>query len=479
MKKRYTLFGILVLLAFGFYACDSDDDEILIEGLVTEQSSGNAVEGAIVQVTDPPEFTNEFSRTDSAGRFSLGGFDVADVTDVTLEASASGFDPLVRTARVAPGDVVRNFDFRLPAEGQGGDDDDPGGGDTNVEGPPTGAAAIILENITNAEIRVQGTGGIVSSQLTFVVQDSAGRALDTDGAVDVAFSIISGPDGGEQVIPDVVTTNAEGRAVTSVFSGDSSGVVRLRAEVVRTDIDLTIRSEPILIAIGGGFPDPNRFFVAPENFNLEGFGVVPGQQGGNFRYGLTASVSDLHGNPVQEGTAVDFRTELAGNVDVSATTDEEGLATVSLRADGSTPTTHPRGVGFFTVIATTVDGDNNRISRSIDLLFSTRFANISVLDAVNVPANGAQTVNYTITDQNGNPMAAGSSVQVTSTEGIAVTGGGFDLPDCLPDVSPAQGCTSFSVSLSDDDPDTNNEASAAITIRIETPNGNITEVTTQ
>lgn len=478
MKKRYTLFGMLVLLAFGFYACNGDDDEILIEGQVLEQISGNAVEGAIVQVTDPPALANEFSRTDSTGRFSLGGFDVGDVADVSLEASASGFDPLVRTVRVAPGDVVRNFDFELIAEGQGGGDDD-GGGDTNVEGPPEGAAAIILEEVTNPEIRVQGTGGIVSSELTFVVQDSAGRALDTDGAVDVSFSIISGPGGGEQVIPEQVTTNAQGRAVTTVFSGDSSGVVRLRAEVVRTDISLTIRSEPILIAIGGGFPDPNRFFVAPENFNLEGFGVIPGDGGNNFRYTVTASVSDLHGNPVQEGTAVDFRTELAGNIEVSATTDEEGLASVSLRADGSQPTTHPRGVGFFTVIATTVDGDNNRISRSIDMLFSTRFANITVLDAINVPANGAQTVNYTITDENGNPMAAGSEVTVTSTEGIAVTGGGFTLPDCLPDVSPAQGCTSFAVSLSDDDPDTNNEASAGITISIETPNGNITELTTQ
>jgi len=470
MKKRSILFGILILV-FGFYACDDSDDEILVEGQVTEQTSGNAIQGAIVQVTNPAEFSSEFSRTDSTGRFSLGGFEVTDVTDISLEASASGFQPIVKDVRVAPGDIVRNFNFDLLAEGEddsGGDDD---GGDTNVEGPPEGAAAIILEEVTNPEIRVQGTGGIVSSQLTFVVQDSAGRPLDTDGAVDVLFSIISGPGGGEQIIPDVVTTNAHGRAVTNLFSGDSSGVVRMRAEVNRADIGLTIRSEPILIAIGGGFPDPDRFFVAPENFNLEGFGVIPGEGSDRFRYSVTASVSDLHGNPVQEGTAVDFRTELAGNIGVSSVTDVEGLASVSLRADGSTPTTHPNGIGFFRVIATTVDADNNRISKSIDLLFTTRFANISISEPVNIPANGSQTISYTIEDKNGNPMAAGSEISVTSSAGIEVVGGNFTLGDFL---APGPGATEFSVTLTDTDDETNNEESAEITITITTPNGNET-----
>lgn len=475
MRRTFFSLSTVLLISLLFGACDSKDENAIISGGVTESASGNAIQGAIVEITEPAEFSGEYSQTDSLGNYSIGGISISDITELNLTASATDFENKVRTIRIVSGDEIRNFDFQLTKEGGSDDDgsDDDGGGE-GVTGDPKGAAAIILDNVSNEEIRVQGTGGKVSSQLTFVVQDSAGRVLNTAGAVDVKFSIISGPSGGEQVIPDIVKTNSKGIAVTNIFSGDSSGVVRIRASVERNDVGLTIASEPILIAISGGFPNKDRFFIAPENYNLEGYGFTSAQGGSQYRYTVTASLGDLHGNPVQEGTAVGFKTEKAGNISGSSVTDTEGLASVSLRADGSTPTTHPRGPGFFTVIAHTYDENNNRIEKELDLLFSTRFAKITINDAINIPPNGAQTVSYSITDKNGNPMAAGSEVSVTASQGIDVIGGSFNLPDCLPDVDSAPGCTDFSVTLTDSDDETNNEASADIKIKITTPNGNET-----
>ena len=58
--------------------------------------------------------------------------------------------------------------------------------------------------MTEEVINIQGTGGKVNSAFTFEVQDSAGRTLDLDNQIEVNFSILVGPDGGEGLLPNLL-----------------------------------------------------------------------------------------------------------------------------------------------------------------------------------------------------------------------------------------------------------------------------------
>ncbi|MEX2605651.1 MAG: carboxypeptidase regulatory-like domain-containing protein [Gracilimonas sp.] len=465
MKKlSLLLFSVFAISLVFVSSCQQDDDDVLIEGGVTEQQSGDPIENATVQITSPQQYSDVFSRTDAQGLYSLSGIDVSEVTDLVITASASDYVETSRNLKVTPNDVVSNFDFELAIEGS----DDPGSGDDDddtVTGESAGAARLQLLNVSEEFINVRGTGGVENATFTFVVLDSAGRAINLDNAVEVQFNMIKNPGGGEVILPDRVETNAQGRVVGNLSSGDSSGVVRLEALIERQDVGLTIRSNPILIAIQSGFPAPDRFYIAPTNYNVEGYGIVPGEGSSDYNYIVTASVGDKHGNPVKSGTAVDFRTELGGIIEGSSLTDENGRASVILRPDGSTPTSSPLGVGFIKVLAKTVDENNDYVRQELDMLFSTKHANISISpQSVDIPANGSQTFSYTVTDLNGNPMAAGTQISVEVANGLEATGDvGFNLGDFI---NTGPGSTEFGFTVSDTDDENSNEVGTSITIRV-------------
>ncbi len=472
--KKYHLLSLILLSAFAIVSCESNNNEdAIVAGLVQDSSTGDAIPNATVSITSPTELS-DFGRTDENGNYQIDGINVNDATQVTLSASATDFNPVERTITLTPGATENNVDFELTPEGT--DDDDGNGGDDQVSGEPEGAAAIILESLSSEFINIRQTGGNISSRFTFSVVDSAGRAIDTDGAVDVNFSILKGPGGGETLIPSTVRTNADGQVVTSLFSGDSAGVVRVRAEITRADIGLTIQSDPILVAIHGGFPAPDRFFVASENINLEGFGIVASGQS-VIDYPIIASVGDKFGNPVKQGTAVDFRTIGAGIIEGSALTDAFGAATVQLRPDGSKPTSDPDGPGFFTVRARTVDENNDFITQDLKLLFTSPQALISVNpNSVNIPANGSQTFSYTVTDINGNPMAAGTDINISVANGLTAVGDvGFSLGDFT---TPGAGSTQFGFTVSDTDDENSDQVGTSITISVRSPQTNSTTTLT-
>lgn len=476
MKKYHLLSLLLLFLFVTINSCDTDnaDDDVIITGQVSDSDSGDPILGATVEIQSPVELS-DFVKTDSIGNYQFTGISIDEVTDITLTASSANFGDASQTLRVAPSDVLNNIDFELtPNDSQG--PDDPGGDE--VSGDPEGAAAIILERISAESINIRQTGGQVSSTFTFVVQDSAGRAINTEGAVNVEFSILKGPGGGETVIPSSVTTNAAGQAVTSLFSGDSAGVVRVRALIDRSDVGLTIVSEPILVAINGGFPAPDRFFIASSNTNIEGFGLISGNNS-SLEYDIVASVGDKFGNPVKRGTAVDFRTLGAGIIEGSALTNEFGTATVKLRPDGSRPTSDPQGTGFFTVKAKTVDENNDFVNQDLKLLFTTSQALISINpNSVNIPADGAQSFTYTVTDLNGNPMSAGSDIGVSVATGLEASGDvGFSLGDFT---APGAGSTEFGFTVSDTDDENADVIGTSITITVTSAGtGSTTSLTIQ
>src|SRR5690554_2813381 len=185
------------LLVFGFMlilSCKpSSSDDAIIQGQVTDATTGNLISGANVEI-DTPQELRKFVKTDSTGSYTLSGIDISEVTEVIITASAATFRSNSETLRLAPKDVIKNLNFKLlPNEDDtgGGSDENPG----QVSGPSTGAAVLILESVQRETIDIKETGGIVNSAFTFQVQDSSGRALDLSNAVNVEFEVLTGPGG--------------------------------------------------------------------------------------------------------------------------------------------------------------------------------------------------------------------------------------------------------------------------------------------
>ena len=468
MRKISLLLLTALFISLG---CTTNDDElVVIQGAVTDAQTGNSITNATVQITSPAEFNDRFTRTDSVGQYTFGNIEVSELTTVSISASATNYTAQSRSVQIASGDNVTNFDFELTpdSDDSGGD----GGGGNNgggVSGPSAGAAAIILSGITEQSINIAETGGIVNTSFTFQVQDSSGRNLDLNNSEEVEFSIISGPGGGEGITPITATTNANGTVTSNLYSGNLAGVVQIQAEIEREDIGLTIRSRPVAITIHGGFPDLDHFSIAADNYNFEGWSI-----NGN-RNSLTVILGDQFGNPVKPGTAVYFTTT-GGIIQGSGqgNTDDDGQVSVDLISGDPRPTDAVPGSGgrdgYATVTATTINGNNQEISKDVVVLFSSSGATISANPTTfDLQPNGGASFTYTVTDINGNPMAAGTEISVSGGDGIEVTGdANFTLGNRL---FPGPGATEFSFSIRDTDEESNDPADLTLQITVTTPSG--------
>lgn len=479
--KILTLLSIigfgLILLFQGCGAAGTSDNAITISGEVSNATTGNPIRDAIVEITAPSSI-RQSTTSDSLGKFSFT-VEADSVFDVTIEASKQSFNPKTTSFRVAPGVDVTDLIIQLVSQESSGGDDDSGG----VGGEAAGAAALVLSNLTTNTINVSETGGTVNTAFTFLVQDSAGRTVERP--TDVQFSIIRGPGGGESITPLVATTNASGLVTSNLFSGDSSGTVRIEALIERPEVGLTIRSTPVLINIISGFPVLENFHVVPQVHNFEAFGFLSSQQTNI----ITASLGDLKHNPVAAGTAVYFWAEYGGNIGsslVEVATDHRGLAAVELRADGSTPGSspanrHPLGIGFIDVFARTVDVNNDYITRNTTVLFTTRPAVITVNPTTfNIGNGGGEAFTYTVHDLNGYSMAAGTNISVEVGSGLTVSGDvNIEMPDViftLPVTPPdtlIPGITQFSFAIADANPPpaVPEPANDVVTIVVTTPSG--------
>ncbi len=463
---RLCLFSFVILIAFLFQSCGEvfdkpggveTEETVTISGLVLDASSSQPIKNAFVEITSPSE-NQKSTTTDSTGAYSFTLQTIIS-TQVSIKASKQDFETVTKTITVTPGGDFTGVDLALPST-----DGDNGG----VGGDPKGAAAIVLTNAPLQAINIAETGDIVSAPFTFVVQDSAGRALDAESSVEVQFKIVSGPGGGESLVPAVATTDAQGKVTTTLFSGNKAGPVKIQASVERPEIGLTIVSSPVLIAIHGGFPDAEHFSISANKFNFEGYDI------NNRRNTITVVLGDKFSNPVKPGTVVYFETT-GGIIQGSATTDEDGIASVELISGDPRPSN-----GKATITATTVNGNNVRISKDIEIIFSTSHANISGPASFNIASQGGSTtIEYTVIDENGNPMAAGTTIKIEAGGGIELTGDASFILGDFRTAGPNK--TEFTVTIHDADPESRNANPADTTIKIivTTPSGSITTHTIQ
>jgi hypothetical protein len=319
------------------------------------------------------------------------------------------------------------------------------------------AASIYLYSQSAISIGVKESGALESAQIVFEVMDSSGVVINEDNAIDVSFRFGSTPNGGEYLYPSSVRTNALGRAAVSINTGTVAGVSEVIAEAV---VDgKPILSKPILIAIYGGFPTQDIFYVASDKLNYPYLGIV----GESINF--TAYAGDKYNNPVRPGTSVYF-TANYGIIGGSNQTDDAGTATVTLLTE-PWPTEDPNGPGFFTVTSRTVNENSNSISTSTTRLLSG--APIIGVDpsTFDIANGGSQSFNYTIEDIYGNPMSEGQTINVTIDSEFYDIAGATEVK--FPDTQ-SKSWTSFSFVAFDTDADT--AAVETITIKIATSGAN-------
>lgn len=194
-----------------------------------------------------------------------------------------------------------------------------------------GAIQFVSSNLTGTSIVLKGSGGLgrqEAAQLTFKVVDQNNNPL---AGVDVNFRATT-TTGGLSVQPAKGTTDASGLVKTTVSSGTIPTPVRVIAEATRNGITMSGLSDALTVTTG--FPIQKNMSLSPDNYNFEGL-----QYDGEIAK-ITVSMADQYGNPVSDGTTVNFVTEggAIGSSSQGACNTSNGACTVQLRSQNFRPT---------------------------------------------------------------------------------------------------------------------------------------------
>lgn len=161
-----------------------------------------------------------------------------------------------------------------------------------------------------AFIGVRGTQGPSASIVSFDVKDATGADVSDGFRFD--FEIVSGPNGGEELLIPFAATS-EGKVSTTLRTGTKPGPVLVRATYHE---DANVATTSSQIAIQSGLP-------VGEEFGLRTSANV---DGGNFDIGrqMCVSVADIYGNSVVDGTVVNVKTYNTGGFINEPTISTEG-----------------------------------------------------------------------------------------------------------------------------------------------------------
>ena len=163
-----------------------------------------------------------------------------------------------------------------------------------------GTVQFVNSSQSGTSIVLKGSGGqgrSESAQLTYRVVDQQGNGL---AGVDVDFSATTNT-GGLTVSPARATTDASGNVSTMVSSGTIPTPVRVLATATRNGTSMTGLSDALTVSTG--LPIQRSMSLSAEHHNIEG-GNIDGT-----RVAVTVRLADQYGNPVSNGTAVNFVTE--------------------------------------------------------------------------------------------------------------------------------------------------------------------------
>jgi len=163
-----------------------------------------------------------------------------------------------------------------------------------------GTIQFVSSNLSGSSIVLKGSGGqgrSESAQLTFRVVDNNNNGL---AGVDVDFTATTNT-GGLTVTPKRATTDASGNVSTQVSSGTIPTPVRVTATATRNGVPITGLSDALTVSTG--LPIQKSMSMSADRYNIEG-----GNYDGTVA-NITVRMADQYGNPVSDGTAINFVTE--------------------------------------------------------------------------------------------------------------------------------------------------------------------------
>ena len=244
---------------------------------------------------------------------------------------------------------------------------------------------------------VKHTGGIETANLYATGYDIFGNPVPE--GMNITFTILDGPDGGEFVGTDasateaIAVTNSQGIATVPIHSGTISGTIRIRAFAD------TVLSNATQVMVSAG---PPAYIVAGvDTCNVPWWYIV------NERNGVAAVVSDIYLNPVNDSTLVYFSCDEGTMKSHEVRTEElEGVAYTEWISGNNVATAD----GIVYVYAETAGG--TVACTTFFYNSSPYFTPWAVPDAFNLQADGLSTKDVTILalDENGNFMVDGTTI---------------------------------------------------------------------
>ena len=482
MRSQKWVWILAVVLMGLLSACEEDNQtasqgEAKIGGTVIDDATLAPLEGVSVRANSVA-LGSQTAVTNAQGYYEMT-FTLDSSATVELVFTKSGYNEKTETTTMESAQFLTlnvEVTARSPIIGGGGSGD----GGSGL------AQTIAFLSADPQEISVYGVGGLETSILGFEVRDSLGLPIDNAHAVELTFTIVGGPNGGEYISPMRVTTNAIGQAYTTFNSGIRSGVAQVLASTVVNG--RTIQTTPIRIVINAGFPDQNHFTVGPALHNfptlLFAFGL---------RQPISVLVGDKYSNPVQANTALYMRSS-AGVVQAAVFTDDDGEGVADLISGNPYPlgsaATPAYGDGYHYVVAHTIGEGGVTVMDSTLMLWSgfSEIKNVSPTTFV-IPNGGNQSFSFNVSDYLGHPLAAETVIRVTAAVppppcpdcqvNTVLSSFGVDGIVELDDyIFPGAGTTDFSFFLSDgsseiDSMDVPLGTAVTVTISVESPNGDV------
>jgi len=466
MKTQRVVAALLAAaLSLLVVACDEEN------GTVQPGAGEAVIEGTVIDaLTDAPvadvsvSAAGQTTLTTAAGAYSLK-FTVDSVTTVTVSYTKSGYRDTLLVVQVRSNER-RTVPMKIASS-------------RTVVGGTGIAQTIAFRGASPDEVSVYGVGGTETSLLAWEVRDSLGQPIDGDHAIDLSFSIVNGPGGGEYVSPAVVRTGLSGQAYTTLNAGTRSGVTQILASA--TVGGRAIASSPVRVIINGGFPVQSHFSIAATNYNF------PGMDWMGRTLAVNILAGDIYSNPVAPNTAVYFRSS-AGVVQPSVFTNDNGQGTVNLISGNPRPfgvyaAAAPLDTAYHYLVARTVGQAGVTVTDSILVLWSGRsqITNVNPTSFA-IPNGGSQTFSFVVSDRYFHPLAPGTDISVaalvppppdpdTPMNQVQLSfgiNGKVTLEDYL---FRGPGSTDFSFRLSDGSTNIDQSTSVTITINVSSPNG--------
>ena len=202
--------------------------------------------------------------------------------------------------------------------------------------PATNLSFVVPTDASKSRIYLANSGGATQAMVQFLLSNARGEALPgqdvlvalktlNGGAPKATFGTVG------NVAPVTLTTDSLGKVSVPVFSGTVPTNVLVNAALVS---NLSIQTDSSVVVIASGRPVQSRVSLVPAKHAIRGFNF----DGATTT--VTMSLADRQGNPVPDGTAVNFVTKAGVMIPPTCVTGAvpgDSQCTVTIRTQNPRP----------------------------------------------------------------------------------------------------------------------------------------------